>query len=144
MSPRSRASASLPPRSLWQSTAACLALVLGACSPLPTASSTSGELAAGLGAASSGVCGAIVALPDLAAAERAFTNLAHDPLHRLAADARLDRSTAARTLEGMQRIEIDFRAASDVATMTRDLSTLLASADTGLEALGLEVPPCPR
>jgi hypothetical protein len=99
--------------------------------------------AVGLSASSVGVCEAIAALPDPAAAERAFTNVAHDALHGLAGDPRLSRSMSARVLEAMQRVEADFSRSADVATLSGDLAELHTSADSALEALGEEVPACP-
>jgi hypothetical protein len=90
------------------------------------------------------VCQAIVALPDVLAAERAFTNLAHEPLHRLAAESRLNRPITARVLEAMQKVEADFGRSADVPALTNDLGELHASADAALVALGEEVPACPR
>jgi hypothetical protein len=84
----------------------------------------------------------MIALPDLSAAEHAFTNVAHDALHRLAADPRLGRPIAARVLEAMQKVEADFSRSSDVVALTGDLRELQASADTALRAIGEEVPGC--
>jgi hypothetical protein len=96
-----------------------------------------------LSASSAGVCEAIAALPDPAAAERAFTNVAHDALHGLAGDPRLSRSISARVLEAMQKVEVDFSRTPDVALLSADLAELHASADSALLALGEEVPACP-
>jgi hypothetical protein len=123
-------------------TAASLLLVLGACSPAASASATTIGAALGSAASSSGVCEAIDALPDESAAERAFTNVAHDALHGLAADPRLDRSMSARVLEAMQKVEADFDRAPGVAVLTGDLTALRASADEALQALGEAVPAC--
>jgi hypothetical protein len=130
----------------------CLAvaasLAIGACSagstPSRAATAQLSEPLLGLPASSSGVCKAIVALPDVSAAERAFTNLAHEPLHGLAADSRLGRSMSARVLEAMEKVETDFSQSPDVAVLTDDLTELQASADAALQALGEEVPPCPE
>jgi hypothetical protein len=116
--------------------------VLSACSPAASASATPSQLALGLPASSSGVCQAIAALPDLSASERAFTNLAHDALHGLAADPRLDRAMSARVLEGTERVEADFSHSADATVLTGDLTALHASADAALQALGVEVPAC--
>jgi len=110
--------------------------------PSPGATAPPSQPALGLRAASSGVCQAIIALPDLSAAERAFSNLAHDALHGLAADPRLGRSMSARALEAMEKVEADFSRSPDVAVLTDDLTKLHASADAALRALGEEVPPC--
>jgi hypothetical protein len=96
-----------------------------------------------LTASSSGVCEAIAALPDVSAAQRAFTNVAHDALHGLAADPRLDRPMSARVLEAMQKVEADFERPSGVAVLTGDLTALRVSADAALQALGDVVPTCP-
>ena len=141
MPPRSGASRSLrPPSTLWRLTVAWLSLLLSACSPAVSASAT--PSAPTLGLAASGVCAAIVALPDRSGADRAFINLAHAALHDLAADPRLDRSTAARVLEAMQKVEADFSQSLGVAVLAKDLATLHASADAALQALGAEVPIC--
>jgi hypothetical protein len=100
------------------------------------------QTAPGLPASSSGVCQAIAALPDVAAAERIFTNVAHAALHLLAADPRLDRSMSAGVLETMQKVEADFRHSPGVAVLTDDLANLHASANTALIAIGEEVPAC--
>jgi hypothetical protein len=117
-------------------------LVLGACSPGADGSPGTAGPGPDLAASSSGVCEAIAALPDLAVAQRAFTNLAHDALHGLAADPRLARSLSARVLETMQQVEADFDRPLDVAALTGDLNALHTSADAALEALGEEVPAC--
>jgi hypothetical protein len=96
-----------------------------------------------LTASSSGVCEAIAALPDVSAAQRAFTNVAHDALHGLAADPRLDRPMSARVLEAMRKVEADFERPSGVAVLTGDLTALRVSADAALQALGDVVPTCP-
>jgi hypothetical protein len=131
-----------PARAPWRFTAVWITLLLSACSPSASATATPGQPALGLAASSSGVCRAIAALPDLPAAERTFTNLAHDPLHSLAADPRLERSTSARVLEAMEKVEADFSQSPDVAVLTDDLAELHAAADAALQALGAEVPAC--
>jgi hypothetical protein len=143
MSLRSRVGpAARPSPAWWRSTALWITLVLSACSPAVGASATPSLPAVGLPASSSGVCQAIIALPDLSAAEHAFTNVAHDALHRLAADPRLGRALAARVLEAMQKVETDFSRSSDVAALTGDLAELRTSADLALRAIGEEVPAC--
>jgi hypothetical protein len=126
----------------WRWTAVWITLVVGACSPLVDASATSTQPARGLTTSSSGVCQAIVALPDVSAAKRAFANLAHEALHSLAADPRLDRAMSARVLESMQRVEADFDQSSDAAALTGDLAALHAVADSALRAIGEDVPAC--
>ncbi len=126
----------------WRSTAALLMLVLSACSHVAGPEVAPSQAAVGLPASWSGVCQAIVALPDLSAAERAFTNLAHDALHSLAADTRLDRSMSARVLEAMETVEADFSRSPDLVLLTQDLAELRAAADAALRALGEEVPAC--
>ena len=96
-----------------------------------------------MSASSSGVCAAIAELPDQSGAERAFTNMAHDALHGLAAEPRLSPAMSARVLEAMEKVEADFRRSADVAMLSADLTDLHASADAALEALGGEVPACP-
>jgi hypothetical protein len=88
------------------------------------------------------VCQAIEALPDASASERAFTNLAHEALHGLAADPRLPRPISARVLEAIQRIETDFSGSASVETTTEDLRQLRVATDAALGALGVEVPAC--
>jgi hypothetical protein len=143
MSIRSRVNRSVrscrTPRRL---TVAWIALALSVGSLLASACDTPGQPALGLPASSSGVCQAIVALPDVSAAQHAFTNVAHDALHGLAADPRLDRSMSARVLEAMQKVEADFSRSTDMAALTGDLAELHASADAALGALGEEVPAC--
>jgi hypothetical protein len=117
-------------------------LLVTACSPAANASATPSRPAPQLAASSSGVCKAIVALPDPSAAERAFINLAHAALHRLAADPRLNRPSAALVLETMQKVEADFSQPPDVAVLTTDLADLRAAADAALQSLGVFVPPC--
>src|SRR6266508_2334219 len=117
-----------PSRTPWRSTATWITLVLSACSPVASASATPSQPALGLPASSSGVCQAIVALPDLSASERAFTNLAHEALHGLAADPRLDRAMSARVLEAMEKVETDFNQSTDVPELVDDLAELHASA----------------
>jgi hypothetical protein len=132
-----------PSRRRWRSIIAVTALLLSACSPTGSGPGTPGQPAIGLSASSAGVCQAIAALPDPAAAERAFTNVAHDSLHGLAGDPRLSRSLSARVLEAMQKVEADFSQTPDVASLSGDLAQLRASADAALQALGEDVPACP-
>jgi hypothetical protein len=129
-------------RPTWRPGAAWIALVLTACAPAAGASAVPAQPGSGLTASSSGVCQAIVALPDAAAAERAFINVAHQSLHGLAADNRLDRPMSARVLETMQRVEADFSGATDAPSLGRDLAALQAAADAALRAIGEEVPAC--
>jgi hypothetical protein len=137
---REARSGSEPPP--WGSVTVWITLLLTACSPIASASATPSQPALGLPASSSGVCQAIAALPDVSAAERAFTNQAHDALHGLAADPRLDRPMSARILEAMEKVEADFGQSSDLAVLTDDLAELHAAADAALRALGVEVPAC--
>jgi hypothetical protein len=140
---RARASVSLRlSRKPWRCSVASITLLLIACSPGTSPSSTPSLPSLDLTASSSGVCAAIVALPDLAAAKRAFANLAHDALHALAADPGLDRTMSARVLMAMGKVEADFSPPSDVVELTADLATLHSAADAALQALGVEVPPC--
>jgi hypothetical protein len=88
------------------------------------------------------VCRAIDALPDVAAAERVFTNVAHEALHGLAADPRLSRSMSARVLEAMQKVETDFSGSTGASALGDDLAVLQVSTDVALGALGEEVPVC--
>jgi hypothetical protein len=129
-------------RPTWRPGAAWIALFLAACSPGASASAVLGQPGSGLTASSSGVCEAIVALPDAAAAQRVFINLAHQALHDLAADNRLDRPLSARVLETMQRVEADFSGAMDAPSLGRDLAALRVAADAALSAIGEEVPAC--
>jgi hypothetical protein len=143
MSLRLRVSHSLRrPSVLWRSTAVWIALVLSACSPGANTSSASSQAARGLAASSAGVCQAIEALPDVTAAERAFTNVAHEALHGLAADPRLTRSVSAPVLEAMQKVEADFSSSTGASALGDDLAELRVSTDAALGALGEEVPLC--
>ena len=129
-------------RPTWRPGAVWIVLVATACSPTAGASATPGEPGSGLTASSSGVCQATLALPDATAAERAFINVAHQALHTLAADNRLDRPLSARVLETMQRVEADFSGATDAPSLGLDLAALRAAADAALRAIGEEVPAC--
>jgi hypothetical protein len=131
-----------PSRTPWRLTAALITVLLSACSPVANASRTPSQAAPGLPASSSGVCQAIAALPDVAATERIFINVAHAALHVLAADPRLDRSMSASVLETMQKVEADFRHSPGVPVLTDDLANLHASANTALIAIGEEVQAC--
>ena len=143
MSPSSGSSPFFRPRRTpWFSAAAWIALTVSACAPLAGASATLSRPVLELTSSSSGVCQAIVALPDVSAAQRAFTNVAHDALHGLAADPRLDRSMSAQVLEAMQTVEVDFTQVPDEAALSEDLANLLAVADAALGALGEDVPAC--
>jgi hypothetical protein len=119
-----------------------IALLLSACSLDATGSVGPSLGPAGMEAASSGVCDAIHKLPDVPAAERVFTNVAHDALHGLAADGRVDRTSSARILETMQTVETDFRRPPDIPTLTADLEALRVSADVALGEIGQEVAGC--
>jgi hypothetical protein len=114
-------------------TAALLTACAPAASPTPPA---------GLGAAAGGVCLAQAALPDLGAAERAFTNQAHDAVHALAAAPALDRTLAGHLLEAMEQVEADFDAGAGAAELGADLAELRAAAEAALTALDEAVPPC--
>jgi hypothetical protein len=143
MSLRSRVSLSVRRSRLpWRPIAASVALVLSACSPGANTSSTSSQAGIGLAASSAGVCQAIDALPDVTSAERAFTNVAHEALHGLAADPRLSRSVSARVLEAMQKVEADFSGSTGASALSDDLAELQVSTDAALGALGEEVPLC--
>jgi hypothetical protein len=131
-----------PPVTLRRPIAVWIVLLLGACSPAVSASPTPSQPALGLAASSSGVCEAIAALPDRSAAKRAFVNLAHEALHDLAADPRLDRSMSARVLEAMEKVEADFGQPVDVAVLAGDLAAIHAAADSALQSLGEDVPAC--
>jgi hypothetical protein len=121
-----------------------IALVLSACSPGANAPAVPSQAAIGFAASSAGVCRAIDALPDVTAAERAFTNVAHEALHGLAADPRLSRSMSARVLEAMQKVEADFGGSTGASALSDDLAELQVSTDAALGALGEEVPACPE
>lgn len=137
-----RRRSSRPRRTAWPWAVASVAFVLTACSPGERLPATPTPLVLGLPAGSFGVCAAMAALPDRAAAERAFVNLAHGALHGLSVDPRLDRSKAARVLEAMQRVEADFSQSADVTVLGDDLTGLHAAADAALLALGFDVPSC--
>ena len=114
---------------------------LTACAAQPS-DSVQSIVPSGLSAASAGLCDALAALPDAPAVERAFTDHAHDALHALAADDRLDRATAATLLEAMERLESDLDQAVDSDLLSGDLHALKDSTDGALQVLGEEVPPC--
>jgi hypothetical protein len=114
--------------------AGCASGAAGTRSPVPS----SGDLRL----SSSGLCAALAALPDEVAARRAFTNLAHDALHALAADPRLTRTSSARILEAMDRVEADFGQPAEPASLGNDLAELRGAAGAALGALGLAVPAC--
>jgi hypothetical protein len=123
---------------------ALVTLLLTACLPaasLPGASAVSAT-APGLSASSSGLCQAIAALPSASLAERAFTNVAHEALHVLAADSRVDRTLRARILEAMEKVEADFSAPADTPVLADDLAALQGSADEALRSVDVQVPPC--
>jgi hypothetical protein len=120
--------------------------LLFACSPASATPGGGAGAGSVLTAASAGVCQAIVALPDAAAAERTFTNVAHEALHSLAAEPGLDRQLSARVLEAMQKVEADFGQSPppDIAALTSDLASLHDSADRALVSIGDTAPPCAR
>ena len=127
----------------WLSMTAFTALLLTACLPavsLPTPGPSA--TAPGLSAASSGLCQAIAALPSASLAERAFTNMAHEALHVLAADSRIDRTLRARILEAMERVEADFSAPADTSVLADDLAALQGSAHEALRSVDVQVPAC--
>lgn len=132
-----------PIRVAWHRRVICLALALTACAPAASAPKGS-EAPVGLPMASWGVCSAMLAVPDTAAAQRAFTNLAHGPLHSLAADPRLSRAMSARILETMGVVEADFGRPPATATLADDLAELHAAADNALRAIGLAAPECAK
>jgi len=137
---RSLRTSSLP----WLSMTALIALLLTACLPAASLPATPGTsaTAGGLSASSSGLCQAIAALPSASLAERAFTNMAHEALHVLAADSRIDRTLRARILEAMERVEADFSAPGDTAVLADDLAALQGSADEALRSVDVQIPPC--
>lgn len=116
-----------------------VAALLGACGTGPTPGATASH---GLVQASAGLCQALGDLPDTQAASRTFTNLAHDQLHRLAADQRLDRSLQASVLQAMQDVEADFSQSVGAGVLYGHLGALKDRTDQALQALGEEVPSC--
>jgi hypothetical protein len=114
------------------------------CASSPSESVASSPFQIDPTSASSGVCTARLALPDVAAAGRAFTDLAHEGLHRLAADSRLSRSKAAGILEAMERSEADLSDSPSAADLAPDLDALQIATDEALKALGQVVPACAR
>ena len=118
------------------------ALVLVGCGAGPSPSARVSPLADAV----IGVCQARAALrgsaPDAEAADRAFTNVAHEALHILAADPGLERGLAARVLEAMEQVETDFEGNTDPDALDADLADLGSAAGAALDALGVEVPPC--
>jgi hypothetical protein len=121
-----------------------LMLSMTACASSQNASETTAPRQIDPKSASSGVCQARLDLPDVTEAGRAFTDLAHEALHRLAADSRLSRSMAAAILETMERSETDLGHAPSAAALSADLDALQVATDVALTALGETVPPCAR
>jgi hypothetical protein len=97
----------------------------------------------GLAQASAGLCQALQGLPDVEASARDFTNRAHDPLHQLAADQRLDRSLQATVLQAMQQVEADYSRSVGAGILYGDLQALKDRTNVALRALGEEPPACP-
>jgi len=124
------------------SLAVAAGVVLAGCGTPPSPAATSPSTSGDLTAASSGLCLAIAALPDPAAAQRAFVNTAHAALHSLAAAPGLERRLAAEVLESMQRVEGDFATIATRKTLTADLQDLSDKADAALRAIGQAPPPC--
>ncbi len=129
----------LPARTaLSVATLACLALA-GGCA----AQATPGAMVShGLVQASAGLCQALQGLPDVDASARDFTNRAHDQLHLLAADHRLDRSVQASVLQAMQQVEADYGQSVGAGVLYGDLQALKDRTDVALRALGEEPPAC--
>ena len=143
---RSRTPSGVPRRRVTLVMVFGLVMVLAACDAATTPGASNGSpaaTAAGLSQSSAGVCAAIAALPDAAAAERAFDNSAHEALHGLAADPRLDRIASAAVLESMERVESDFAEPSGTQALAADLATLLEAANRALRAIGEAAPACP-
>lgn len=114
-------------------------VLLGACG----ATETPGAMVSqGLVQASAGLCQALGDLPDTQQASRTFTNVAHDQLHLLAADERLDRSLQASVLQTMQQVEADLSQKAGAGVLYGDLVALKDRTDQALKALGEEVPSC--
>lgn len=120
---------------------AALALV-GGLTACGTGSTPGTAVSSGLVQASAGLCQTLGDLPDLEAASRTFTNVAHDPLHTLAADRRLDRSLQASVLQAMQQVEADFSQSLGADLLHGDLRTLKDRTDQALAALGEDPPTC--
>ncbi len=120
-----------------------LPVALMACSATTSASSPADPSSTSHDASSTGVCAALAALPDERAALRAFTDLAHAPLHSLAGDSRLARSTSAAVLRSMTAVEDDFADARS-SRLAADLGTLRDATDAALGELGEAVPACSR
>jgi hypothetical protein len=119
---------------------ATIAILIGGCASAdgPTAS---GAQPAPAGAVA-GLCAALAALPDRSAAEQAFINVAHDPLHRLAADPRVDRALAADVLETMQAVEVDLGRSAPVDVLREDLGALRTATGAAVAAIGAPDPGC--
>jgi hypothetical protein len=130
-----------PFHAAWRRRVIGVALALTACTPVASVPQGT-DAPVGLPMSSWGVCAAMLAVPDTAAAQRAFTNLAHGPLHSLAADPRLSRGMSARILETMGVVEADFGSRAASATVAADLAELHGAADGALRALGLAAPEC--
>lgn len=130
------------PTARWLCVGVIIAMFVSGCTVGAHSSSASNGTAHGLSSAVSGVCEAAAALPDRATAERVFTNVAHEPLHGLAADSRLDRALSADILEAMQVVEEDFGGTADAGRLSGDLGALRTAAATALGAIGEIVPGC--
>ncbi len=135
----------LPPAVVRLSAAAAVALLLANCAPAGEGAVTTPSPSGGLTSAATGVCAALAALPDTVAAQRAFSDDAHEALHALASAPGLDRALAAPVLETMQRVEADFATAPpspDASRLATDLASLHAAARAALAALNAAAPAC--
>ena len=102
--------------------------------------------AARLEAAAEALCTARdQAKADVKQADTTFYDRSHDALHTIArALDQVDRAAAAELLEDKERVETDLRADSPAPNLAADLDRLARSTRTGLAALSISVPACPR
>jgi hypothetical protein len=127
--------------------AACLAACGGATpDPPASASAPSGSLGVITAASATRTVAALCELRnavDRQAADATFFDLAHEPLHVLAAATeRVDRIPAAGLLEAKQVVEGDLRSDRLPATFGNDVAALLVAARNALDTVGLPAPGC--
>ncbi len=126
--------------------AACLTTCGGATPDPPAASAPSGSLGVMTAASATQTVAALCELRDAVdrdAADATFFDLAHEPLHVLAAATeRVDRVPAAGLLEAKQVVEGDLRSDRLPATFGDDVAALLVATRNALDTVGLPAPGC--
>jgi hypothetical protein len=127
--------------------AACL-MACGEATPDPptSASAPSGSLGVMTAASATQTVEALCELRgavDREAADATFFDLAHEPLHVLAAATeRVDRIATAELLEAKQVVEGDLRSDELPTTFGDDVAALLVATRRALDAVGLPAPSC--